>query len=112
MGDEEIAKELNEILKLISSTSIFSSPIRLTILLALLGFKEINFTELVKALEINKSTLSINLKALEAEGLIHIKYKMDSSRPKQIILITEKGQEVAEKYLLILEKYKKLLDYL
>ena len=112
MGDEEIAKELNEIRKLISSSSTFSSPIRLTILLALLGFKEINFTELQKALDINKSTLSVNLKALEAEGLIQIKYKIERSRPKQIIVITEKGKEIAEKFLLILEKYKQLLDFL
>lgn len=109
MDNGEIQKELGELLKLISSSSIFSSPIRLTILLALLGFKEVNFTELEKALGINKSTLSINLKALEAEGVIQIKYKIDRNRPKQIIEITEKGKEIAEKYLSLLEKYKKLL---
>jgi DNA-binding MarR family transcriptional regulator len=109
MDNGEIQKELGELLKLISSSSIFSSPIRLTILLALLGFKEINFTELEKALGINKSTLSTNLKALEVEGVIQIKYKIDRNRPKQIITITEKGKEIAEKYLSLLEKYKKLL---
>ena len=49
MDNGEIQKELGELLKLISSSSIFSSPIRLTILLALLGFKEINFTDSVES---------------------------------------------------------------
>ena len=110
MSEGEITKELSEILKLTYSSSTFSSPIRLTILLALVGFKEVNFTELQKALEINKSTLSVNLKTLEAEGLIEIKYRLDKQRPKQVITITDKGREIVEKYLSALEKYKKSLD--
>jgi len=112
MSSDEKSKEIGEILKFVASSPIFSSSIRLTILLALAGFKEINFTDLQKALEVNKSTLSINLKVLESEGVIQIKYKIDRNRPKQIIIITEKGKEITEKYLSMLEKYKNFLTNL
>ncbi|MDT7901632.1 MAG: transcriptional regulator [Acidianus sp.] len=102
----ENLKELMEIL----SDPIFSSPIRVGILLALTGIKTITFSELQKNLGINKSTLSVNLKILENNGLIEIKTKFFKDRPREVIVITEKGKKLVEKYLEAILKYKEIIE--
>ncbi|WP_048054491.1 transcriptional regulator [Acidianus hospitalis] len=99
-------KEIMEIL----ADPLFSSPIRIGILLALAGINKITFSELQKFLNINKSTLSVNLKILENYGLVEIKTKIFNDRPREVIIITKKGKEFVEKYLEAISKYKEMIE--
>jgi len=90
------------------SRPIFASTTKVGILLALVGVKEASFSELQKVLGVSKSTLSLTLDNLEANGLIK-SFTIFEGRPKKHIRITEKGSNLIMTYLEYLEKYREFL---
>ena len=102
-------ENIKEIMKILTDP-VFSSPIRIGVLLALAGVDKITFTKLPKYLEVNKSTLSVNLKILESYGLTEIKTRFFSDRPREVIKITDNGKKLVEKYLEAISKYKKIIN--
>ncbi|MCY0850382.1 MarR family winged helix-turn-helix transcriptional regulator [Sulfuracidifex metallicus] len=102
-----MAEKIKEMIEFLSQP-IFSSPIKIGILIALMGVNEMSFTELQNDLGINKSTLSSVLENLEKEGLIK-SFIVVENRPKKHVKITEKGREIITTYLDYMEKYTSII---
>jgi DNA-binding transcriptional ArsR family regulator len=98
--------ELKEIIEIIKSP-VFTSSVRIGILLILLGVDKITFTDLLKSLDIPKSSLYYHLKILEENELIIIRDVITITRPRTIIQITPKGKLIIEKYIELLGKIQK-----
>ncbi|WP_054846129.1 transcriptional regulator [Sulfuracidifex tepidarius] len=94
--------EFKDFMDLVKSP-VFSSSARVGILLVLLGVDKITFTDLLRSVDIPKSSLYVHLKVLEENQVITIKDVITLTRPRTIIQITPKGKEMVERYFSLFE---------
>jgi DNA-binding MarR family transcriptional regulator len=102
-----MAEKIKEMIEFLSQP-IFSSPIKIGILIALMGVNETSFAELQTNLGINKSTLSSVLESLEKEGLIK-SFTVVENRPKKHVKITDEGRKIITTYLEYMENYTSII---
>jgi DNA-binding transcriptional ArsR family regulator len=101
-----MAEEFKELMQMMRSP-VFSNSVRVGILLILLGVDRITFTDLLKSIDLSKSSLYSHLKVLQDNGMIIVKDVFTISRPRTMIQITPKGKIALQKYLELIEKYSK-----
>ncbi|MFX0062503.1 MAG: transcriptional regulator [Candidatus Hermodarchaeota archaeon] len=86
----------NELILPISS--IFSSSIRLTIMLVLYSHQKTRFIELQKLLKVTPGKLDHHLKKLEDENYIERRKMFILTRPVTVIKITKHGETSLKEY--------------
>ena len=87
-----------ELFEAISDQALKSS-VRLMILVSLAMNRKMNFSDLLKLTSTGKGSLHNHITKLESAGYISTKKYSFFSSPKLKIEITEKGMEVVQKYL-------------
>ena len=89
---------------------VFTSPVRLTIMLVLLNYKSISLKDLRKVLEIIPGNLDHHLLSLEREGYIIKRKSLTTGNLSMMVTITKKGERDFKKYLSnlrdVLSKFK------
>ncbi|HLI45676.1 MAG TPA: MarR family winged helix-turn-helix transcriptional regulator [Geobacterales bacterium] len=83
------------------------SSVRLLILILLALNKRLGFTELLEIIGTGKGSLSNHIDKLVMNGYAKTKTILTLSGPRKVVEITEKGMQVYEKYLMIMEKLNK-----
>lgn len=86
---------------------IFSSQIRLTIMLILHSYQKVKISELQKVFQVSSGKLEHHLNALESDGLIIKRVDLFVKRALTTVEITDKGQRLLLEYL---DKMKDILD--
>ncbi len=82
------------------SNELFTTSVRLTIMILLLSHKKINFTELQKLLHLTPGNLDHHLKKLETAKYVKTYKKLSSlRRPLTFVEITPHGKSVFEEYI-------------
>ncbi len=82
------------------SNELFTTSVRLTIMILLLSHKKINFTELQKLLHLTPGNLDHHLKKLETAKYVKTYKKLSSlRRPLTFVEITPHGKTAFEDYL-------------
>ncbi|MFX0094888.1 MAG: transcriptional regulator [Candidatus Hodarchaeota archaeon] len=84
---------------LILPNSVFSSPIRMTIMLILCAHKKAGFTELQKLLHVTPGKLDHHVRKLEAESYILTQRAFLHTRPLTFVKLTKKGEEMFKEYI-------------
>lgn len=85
---------------------IFSSQIRLSVMLILHSYRKVKIAELQKAFNISSGKLEHHLNSLETEGLLRKKVDLFLKRVLTTIEITDKGEDLLLDYL---EKMRHIL---
>lgn len=98
-----MSDELKRLIDLLS-TPAFSNSVRVGILLSLLYLDRITFTDLLKTLDLPKSTLFTHLQVLQDEGLILMKKGLTLDGPRTFIVLTDKGKELINQYLTLVKR--------
>lgn len=98
-----MSDDLKKLMDILSDPALNNS-VRLGILLALYGLESINFSQLLKILNIPKSSLYTHLQVLEEGGYIKMSKKFTAVGPRTFIEITEKGKEVMRQYSMLVNK--------
>lgn len=98
-----MSEDLKKLIEILSDPALNNS-IRLGILLALYGLESISFSQLLKILNIPKSSLYTHLQVLEEGGYIRMVKKFTAVGPRTFIEITEKGKEVMRLYSTLVNK--------
>lgn len=86
---------------------IFSSQIRLSVMLILLSYEKVKIVELQKAFNISSGKLEHHLNALETEGLLRKNVDLSKTRVLKSVEVTENGKKLLLEYL---EKMKETLE--
>lgn len=86
---------------------IFSSQIRLTIMLILHSYKKVKISELQKVFQVSSGKLEHHINALESDGLLRKRVDLTVKRALTTVEITEKGQSLLLEYL---DKMKYILN--
>ncbi|MHA2248119.1 MAG: transcriptional regulator [Candidatus Hodarchaeales archaeon] len=82
------------------SDELFTTSVRLTIMILLFNHKKINFTELQKLLRLTPGNLDHHLKKLETAKYVRTYKKLSSlRRPLTIVEITPQGKTAFEDYI-------------
>ena len=89
---------------------IFSSQIRLSVILILYNYKKIKVTELQHAFNITSGKLEHHLKILENENLLEKKIDLFNKRIYSIVKITTKGEDMLLEYLDIMKDVLKKVE--
>ena len=89
----------DEKIELPPSNGIFSFSIRFNIMLLLYVHKKISFIELQKLLNLTSGNLNHHLTKLTEEDYIQNKKIIFSTKPMNMIFITEKGKQDFKSYL-------------
>ncbi|MFX0061927.1 MAG: transcriptional regulator [Candidatus Hermodarchaeota archaeon] len=79
--------------------TVFGSPIRLAIMLILLGSKKVGFTELQKLLKITPGKLGHHINKLETKNYVHITKTFLLMRPHTVIKLTADGEASFRDYI-------------
>ena len=98
-----MSDELKKLIEILNDPALNNS-VRLGILLALYGLKSINFSQLLKILDIPKSSLYTHLQVLEEGGYIRMVKKITPLGPRTFVELTDKGEEVMEQYSTLIGK--------
>ena len=101
-----MSEDLKRLIEILSDPALNNS-IRLGILLALYGLESINFTELLRILNIPKSSLYTHLQVLEDGGYVKLVKKFTPLGPRTFVVITDKGKEVMKTYSTLVSKMSK-----
>jgi DNA-binding MarR family transcriptional regulator len=84
----------------IPTDELFTTSVRITIMLLLFNHKRISFTELQKLLQLTSGNLDHHIKKLESANYVKTYKKFTSSkRPLTTVEITSHGKTVFEKYI-------------
>jgi DNA-binding MarR family transcriptional regulator len=103
--DGEIMNKTNLILP---SDKLFTTSVRLTVMILLLNHKKINFTDLQKLLQLTPGNLDHHLRKLEEAQHVKTYKKLSSLRkPLTIVEITDNGRKDFIEYI---KKFKDVLD--
>lgn len=81
-----------------------TSPVRLSIMAALMGVDEIEFAALRDAVEVSDSALSKQLSALEASGYVHLEKGYVGKRPRTWARCTENGRKAFDDHVSALQE--------
>lgn len=92
---------------IIPSDKIFTTSIRLTIMLILFSHKKILLNELKSILELTSGNLDHHLRKLETIGYITTRKSFFPTRPLTIVEITKEGFDAFKEYL---SKIKEVLN--
>ena len=93
-----MSKDREELIRrIIHTSSLLSSPVRLGIMVYLAMKSKALFTELVEVLGITPGNLNSHLRKLADSGYIKVK-KVLADRPRTLIEITDKGLAETMKY--------------
>ncbi|BDC17742.1 transcriptional regulator [Acidianus sp. HS-5] len=98
-----MSDDLKKLMEILNDPALNNS-MRLGILLALYGLESINFSQLLKILNIPKSSLYTHLQVLEEGGYIKMTKKLTPLGPRTFIEITDKGKEVMRQYSILVNK--------
>jgi DNA-binding MarR family transcriptional regulator len=98
-----VSDDIKRLIEIISDPALNNS-VRLGILLALYGVKSINFTQLLRAVEIPKSSLFTHLQVLEEAGYVRMVKRFTALGPRTFVEITEKGERVMREYSELIRK--------
>ncbi|MGC9131761.1 MAG: transcriptional regulator [Pyrobaculum sp.] len=85
-----------------------TNSVRLGILLALYyvdGY--VTFATLVRSVGLSKSTVHGHLEALASRGLVESRKAITIAGVRRVIRLTQKGRQIVEKYLEIVEELKR-----
>lgn len=85
---------------------IFSSQIRLSVMLILHSYRKVKIAELQKFFQISSGKLEHHLNTLETDGLLIKRFDLFQKRVLTIVEITSKGESLLLEYI---EKMKDLL---
>lgn len=84
---------------ILPTDEIFTTSVRLTIMILLYSYKKINFTELQKLLHLTSGNLNHHLSKLEGEKYVKTYKKLSSLRkPLTMVEITPLGKNAFEEY--------------
>ena len=93
------------------SDELFTTSVRLTIMILLFSHKKINFTELQKLLHLTPGNLDHHLKRLETAEYVKTYKKLSSlRRPLTMVEITPQGKAAFEDYITNLREVLNKLD--
>ena len=92
---------------ILPSDKIFTTSIRLTIMLILFSHKKILFNELKSILELSSGNLDHHLRKLQTAGYITIRKSLFPTRPLTIVEITKEGYDAFKEHL---SKMKEVLN--
>ncbi|MCY0849687.1 transcriptional regulator [Sulfuracidifex metallicus] len=84
-----------------------SNSARLGILLSLYVVRESTFADLLRIIEIPKSSLFSHLQVLQDAGLVTVKKKFTVSGPRTFVRITEKGTDKVKGYLDVMRDFER-----
>ncbi len=82
---------------------VFSTPVRLRIVAALIARSPIIFSEMLKELELTRGNLSSHMKQLEQNSFVTVKKEFVNNRPQTSYEVTKEGQTAFEQYVKLLE---------
>lgn len=77
---------------------IFSSPVRLRIMAALVGHSPLTFNDLLEHLGVTRGNLSSHVKALEKHNMLTVTKEFVANKPKTSYNITSLGSQSFTKY--------------
>lgn len=100
-----MSEELKKLMELLSSQA-FSSSARIGILLALLYLGKMSFADLLRSLDLPKSSLYAHIQVLEDAGLISVRKVFTVDGPRTIIQLTDKGEEEVMLYISLVKQLK------
>lgn len=82
---------------------VFSTPVRLKIVAALIARSPLIFSEIISELELTRGNLSSHMKQLESNGFVEVKKEFVNNRPQTSYDITPEGRAAFEQYVKLLE---------
>ena len=89
---------------------IFSSQIRLSVMLILHSYRKVKIDELQKSFNISSGKLEHHLNALGTDGLLRKKIDLFIKRALTIVEITEKGDQLLLEYLELMKDTLKNIE--
>lgn len=89
---------------------IFSSQLRLSVMLILHSYQKVKIAELQKAFNISSGKLEHHLNALDTDGLLRKKVDLLNKRALTTVEITERGDQLLLEYLDVMKDTLKKIN--
>ncbi|PSN84658.1 hypothetical protein B9Q02_09295 [Candidatus Marsarchaeota G1 archaeon BE_D] len=109
LSDELVTQAIKEFAEFLEDSTLKSS-VRLLIVISLALNKRLSFSDLLKLTGIGKGSLSNHLERLSARGYLRTRVVLTLNGPRTIAEITQKGMQIYQKYLKLMEKIRSLKE--
>lgn len=83
---------------------VFQVPARLRIMSVLMVKKTVDFSTLIKSLDLTRGNLSMHMKMLAEKKYVRINKKFVNNKPRTTYILTEKGKNDFSLYISVLDE--------